>query len=242
MHIASPLDPLPSNIPQPGDIMSSSLGDIVLRRCIGRGKSGYSYEAQLGERRVVFKKMHNEPCEFYSFETSKTRMEERDYFRLRAMGIRIPRLLCVNHEAEFLVKEYIPGPTAAEHIAGGLPDRGIIAQLFAIAACCEQAGRNIDYFPTNFVIAEGSLYYIDYESNDYDPRWNLQAWGIYFWANPAGMDSYLKTGSASLLHSEPEKGIPLKEPFETLVHEWIEEFGTRARQHEATAEILPVTL
>ena len=31
----------------------------------------------------------------------------------------------------------------------------------------EKGDTNIDYFPTNFVVQEDKLYYIDYECNDY---------------------------------------------------------------------------
>ncbi|PLX24180.1 MAG: hypothetical protein C0600_13390 [Ignavibacteria bacterium] len=235
MYQSYPLPELPQTVPQPGSIVTTALGDVRIIRAIGRGKSGYSYEAALGQRRVVFKQMHDEPCTYYSFEDSKTRLEEKDYFRLRDMGIHVPRLLHVGHEGSFLIKEYISGPTAAEVIASELPDREIIAQLFDIARKCRTFGKNIDYFPTNFVIENGCLYYVDYETNTFDPRWSLEHWGAYFWANCAGWHNFLQTGSSSLLHSDPDNGIPLKEPFEPIVRQWISDFGETGEQQAAAA-------
>ena len=34
-----------------------------------------------------------------------------------------------------------------------------------MAAQAQAAGLNIDYFPTNFVVRDGQLWYIDYECN-----------------------------------------------------------------------------
>ena len=44
------------------------------------------------------------------------------------------------------------------------------------------SGLNIDYFPTNFVVQEGKLFYIDYECNDYMPQWDFEHWGCKYWS------------------------------------------------------------
>ncbi|WP_275547958.1 hypothetical protein [Clostridium cuniculi] len=33
---------------------------------------------------------------------------------------------------------------------------------------------NIDYFPTNFIVSNELLWYIDYECNDYIEEWNFE--------------------------------------------------------------------
>jgi hypothetical protein len=43
------------------------------------------------------------------------------------------------------------------------------------------AGLNIDYYPTNFVVRDGLLYYIDYECNDYMEQWSFDSWGVKYW-------------------------------------------------------------
>ena len=41
---------------------------------------------------------------------------------------------------------------------------------------------NIDYYPTNFVVSNDNIYYIDYECNDYMEEWNFENWGIKYWS------------------------------------------------------------
>ena len=54
------------------------------------------------------------------------------------------------------------------------------------------AGINIDYFPTNFVVNNDHLYYIDYECNDYMEEWNFENWGIKYWSQTEEFKEYLK--------------------------------------------------
>ena len=43
------------------------------------------------------------------------------------------------------------------------------------------ANINIDYFPTNFVVKEGTLFYIDFECNDYMEQWDFEHRGREYW-------------------------------------------------------------
>ncbi len=199
-------------------------GPVHIRSLLGRGKSAYSWLGSLGGREVVCKVMHKEDCPYYSFEDEKTRLEERDYHHLRDAGIPVPDLLYIDHENNFLLKEYIPGITADRLIAEGLPPRPILWQLFDMASRCRQRGWNIDYFPTNFVISGERLYYVDYEVNPYDARWSLEQWGLYYWANIAGMRAMIAGGSMALLNTSPDSGMPIREPFEALLRCWREEY------------------
>ena len=36
------------------------------------------------------------------------------------------------------------------------------------------ANTNIDYFPTNFVVHNEEIYYVDFECNDYMEEWNFE--------------------------------------------------------------------
>jgi hypothetical protein len=51
---------------------------------------------------------------------------------------------------------------------------------------------NIDYFPSNFIINETGVYYIDYEINPYTEQWNFRNWGIYYWLNGNGFKLFKK--------------------------------------------------
>lgn len=227
--------PAQSDLPTVVELPS---GSLRLHRLLGRGKSGYSYHAVRDRREVVFKYMHDEECGYYHFAEAKTTLEERDYHRLREIGLRVPDLLAADHERGFLIKEYIPGMTAAEVIAEGLPSPALLGQLFDFASASRAAGVNIDYFPTNFVIRDGQLYYIDYETNPYDAAWSLEYWGLYYWANPAGMRAFLRDGSTVLLRDPGDASMPLRAPFEPVVRSWIQEFGaaeakTTLQQHRS---------
>lgn len=50
---------------------------------------------------------------------------------------------------------------------------------------------SIDYFPTNFVVQEDKLYYIDYECNDYMEEWNFENWGIKYWSQTKEFLKYI---------------------------------------------------
>ncbi|MBQ4091929.1 MAG: hypothetical protein IJC82_01270, partial [Firmicutes bacterium] len=38
------------------------------------------------------------------------------------------------------------------------------------------------YFPTNFVVQNGEMFYIDFECNNYMEEWNFENWGIKYWS------------------------------------------------------------
>jgi len=45
-----------------------------------------------------------------------------------------------------------------------------------MADAAEKTGLNIDYFPTNFVVKDNLIYYVNYECNQYmDVCYTLQA-------------------------------------------------------------------
>ena len=87
-------------------------------RLLGHGKGGYSYLAESEGQPAVIKQIHHEPCDYYAFG-NKIEAEQRDYERLRAAGIRIPRMLAIDMDAERIVKEYIEGPTVFDLVRDG---------------------------------------------------------------------------------------------------------------------------
>ena len=54
------------------------------------------------------------------------------------------------------------------------------------------AHTNIDYFPTNFVVQDDELYYIDFECNAYMDEWNFENWGIRYWSKTPEFLQYMK--------------------------------------------------
>ena len=149
-------------------------------RFLGKGKGGYSYLVTDCVGRFTLKKIHHEPCDYYTFG-DKLGSELRDYGRLKAVGIPMPELLEVDREQGMILKEFIDGPTIYELV---LKDEMVPDYYRQVREMCERlypAGLNIDYFPTNFIVEDGKLIYIDYECNEYMERWDFDHWGNDYW-------------------------------------------------------------
>ena len=149
-------------------------------RLLGKGKGGYSYLVSVGSTQYVLKQIHHEPCDYYTFG-DKLASELRDYERLRAIGIPMPKLLDVDYNKERLLKEYIDGKTIDHLVLCDEMRREYFDQIHAMCRKLYAANTNIDYYPTNFVVQRGTLYYIDYECNDYMQQWDFEHWGQQYW-------------------------------------------------------------
>ena len=157
-------------------------------RLLGKGKGGYSWLVTDGMRKYVVKQIHHEPCDYYQFG-DKLASELQDYKTLSRVGIPMPQLLDVDSEQERILKEYIPGETIWQKVELDAMEQTYFDQIITMCAALYPAGLNIDYFPTNFVVREDQLYYIDYECNLYDPQWNFENWGNqYWWKSPEFLD------------------------------------------------------
>lgn len=66
-------------------------------------------------------------------------------------------------------------------------------QVKAMCKLLYANNTNIDYFPTNFVVQNETLYYIDYECNDYMEEWNFENWGIKYWSKTPEFIKYVNT-------------------------------------------------
>ena len=159
-------------------------------RLLGKGKGGYSYLVTDGEGEYVLKQIHHEPCDYYQFG-DKLDSELRDYGRLTAIGIPMPRMLEVDRRQERILKEYIPGETIEKYVMGDRMEEGFYRQMEAMCRKLYRANTNIDYFPTNFVVRDGILFYVDYECNDYMQQWNFENWGSkYWWKSPEFLEYF----------------------------------------------------
>ena len=147
---------------------------------LGKGKGGYSYLVTDGINQYVLKQIHHEPCDYYTFG-DKIQSELRDYGRLTQVGIRMPKLLDVDVSQERILKEYIAGDTIDKIVERKEMKAEYRDQVKAMCDLLYPAGLNIDYYPTNFVVQDGLLYYIDYECNGYMDQWNFENWGSQYW-------------------------------------------------------------
>ena len=166
------------------DTLTVNSGTYSVIRLLGHGKGGYSWLAERDGTEYVIKQIHHEPCSYYTFG-NKIEAERNDYQRLLAAGIRIPRMLEIDMERERIVKEFIDGATAAELAQAGKLTEEHIRQVQEMAQLAMAAGLNIDYYPTNFIMQDDLLYYIDYECNPYEEQWSFERWGAKYWSNTA---------------------------------------------------------
>lgn len=165
--------------------------EYEILRLLGKGKGGYSYLAVDGTQKYVLKQIHHEPCAFYQFG-NKIKAEINDYNRLKRIGIKIPVLIDIDIENERIMKEYIDGPTIFELV---LQDKMLPTYVDQVQSMCMllyAAHTNIDYFPTNFVVQNGEIYYIDFECNEYMAEWSFENWGIQYWSKTPEFLQYVK--------------------------------------------------
>ena len=165
--------------------------EYIIVKLLGKGKGGYSYLAHDGSKKVVLKQIHHEPCDYYQFG-NKIEAEINDYRRLHNIGIAIPQMIDVDVQEERIVKDYIDGKTAYEMILHDELPSHCIEQVQRMCTLLYPANINIDYFPTNFVLQDDVLYYIDYECNDYMTEWNFENWGIKYWSKTPEFLKYVK--------------------------------------------------
>lgn len=166
------------------ELMAVNSNSFQVLRLLGKGKGGYSYLVTDGVREYVLKQIHHEPCSYYTFG-DKLASELQDYETLCRVGIPMPRMLDVDQRQERILKEYIHGDTVWQKVEQDAMEQSFFDQVNAMCAKLYPAGLNIDYFPTNFVVQDGILYYIDYECNSYMEQWNFENWGSkYWWKSP----------------------------------------------------------
>lgn len=150
-------------------------------RLLGKGKGGYSYLVTDGNKRYVLKQIHHEPCSYYTFG-NKLEAELRDYKTLSNLGLPLPQLIYVDEKEERILKEYIDGPTIYDLVLEDQMKDEYFKQIQNMCMVLYAANINIDYFPTNFVVQNETLYYIDYECNGYMEEWNFENWGSKYWS------------------------------------------------------------
>lgn len=173
------------------DVMNVNQKEYKIVKLLGHGKGGYSYLAEREGKFYVLKQIHHEPCEYYSFG-NKIEAEQNDYNRLLQTGIRIPRMLDIDVANERILKEYIDGPTIYDLVKNDTMKDLYLVQMREMAKVVYDASLNIDYFPTNFIVQDEKIFYIDYECNNYMDEWNFENWGIKYWSKTPEFIDYME--------------------------------------------------
>ena len=99
----------------------------------------------------------------------------------------------VDWKKERILKEYIEGETIYKYVLRDEMKETYFSQMMKMCELLYANGLNIDYFPTNFVVQEERLYYIDYECNSYMEEWNFENWGIRYWEKTKEFMEYVKS-------------------------------------------------
>ncbi len=165
--------------------------EYKVNKLLGKGKGGYSYLVEKDNNLFVLKQIHHEPCEYYQF-SNKIQAEINDYNKLQRIGIPVPKMLDVDIPNERILKEYIEGDTILDLLKKDKMKEEYMVQIKAMCTLLYSENTNIDYFPTNFIPQNGTLYYIDYECNNYMEEWNFENWGIKYWSKTKELMDYIK--------------------------------------------------
>ena len=99
-------------------------------------------------------------------------------------------------ENERIIKEYIEGDTVYEMVLKDRPLEECLRQVKKMCCLLYAADINIDYFPTNFIMQDGVLYYVDYECNKYMEEWNFENWGVKYWSKTPEFLKYVEERSS----------------------------------------------
>lgn len=166
--------------------------EFKIIKLLGKGKGGYSYLASDGKEEYVLKQIHHEPCEYYSFG-NKIEAEINDYKTLYKTGIRMPKMIDIDIENERILKEYIDGQIIYDLVLEDKMKEDYINQVKEMCKKLYKVGLNIDYFPTNFIVNNDFIWYIDYECNNYMEQWNFENWGIKYWSKTSEFMEYVNS-------------------------------------------------
>lgn len=176
------------------DTMTVNGKEYRIIKLLGKGKGGYSYLTKDETHQYVLKQIHHEPCDYYQFG-NKIEAELNDYNKLLAVGIKIPAMIDVDVSNERILKEFIDGDTIYELILHDKMKSLYLDQIRNMCSLLYAANLNIDYFPTNFVVQNDEIYYIDFECNQYMAEWNFENWGIKYWSKTPEFLQYVKEHS-----------------------------------------------
>lgn len=174
---------------------------------LGSGKSGDSYLVDCNHTFYVYKKMHHK--HFMNGHVFTIEDEIKSYHLLKTLNLNIPTLVYYDLNASYLIKTYIEGATLAHYMIDHEYPISLYLETYKIFKDIEHKGFTIDYFPTNFILKDNTLWYIDYEINPFMKKWSFLTWGIHFWFNKEGFIHYFNFNkSHTLLLQNEKEGVP----------------------------------
>ena len=90
-------------------------------------------------------------------------------------------MIDIDFENERIIKEYIEGPDIATLVKKKLMKENYYSQIEEMAQMLKEQNLNIDYYPTNFIVQNDKLYYVDYECNSFMEQYSYHTWGKQYW-------------------------------------------------------------
>lgn len=176
---------------------------------LGGGKAADSYLVKKNEHYYVLKKMHLKP--FINGHIFRVKDELESYNKLISLGLNMPELIDYDENNQYLIKAYIEGKNLAYLIKDNQIPVMLYHAFYIIIEKLESLGYTIDYFPTNFIVNENKLFYVDYEINPYQEMWDYKNWGVHFWFNTEGFKLYFPNQNMEKLSDPNTPELPIKE-------------------------------
>lgn len=105
----------------------------------------------------------------------------------------MPLILDTDEKEETILKEYIHGDTIFSLVKNDADVTEYVEQIKQMCKKLYSNGLNIDYFPTNFVVSNELVYYVDYECSGYMDKWNFENWGSLYYSKTPEFLEYLNT-------------------------------------------------
>lgn len=175
--------------------------------------NGMFYLYKKGNEEVVVKKLDKITDSEGQIEIDK---DLYSYKRLNSLDINIPKLLGYSREENLVVKEYLKGRDVLGFIKEGTLDENIYFELLKYSELLNSDNLNIDYFPNNFILKDGKLFYINYKVFPYTEEFNLRNWGIFYWLNSRGIARYMETNDEKYINKNEKRFPIINEELEEL--------------------------
>lgn len=164
-----------------------------VHRLVGQGEHSYTFQVSdhdIPTRRYSLKQMVYTPGKLHRVG-QHVREDIEDYRRLCELGIRVPGMMDVDIERERILKEYIQGPSVYELVMADQMQPEYVEQARTMAGQLRRHHIDIDWFPSNFVVNDGKLFYVDYHCHDYDETRDFERVGLPYWSKGPELLAYV---------------------------------------------------
>ena len=118
--------------------------------------------------------------------------ELNNHIQLKKYGIRVPKLIKKDKVNFILVYQFIDGETVLETIIKGDLKEQYYNELFELYRFARFSKMDLNYFPSNYKLFNGELYYLSKEFFASKEETKLENGGIFYWFYSDDLVKYLK--------------------------------------------------